>query len=163
MAEANTLSRVVAKVAGFPPSMRSLLVSTMFNSQVRFAGTGGIRFLELEEGRAVLTLRNQRKVQNHLRGVHAAAMALLAETATGAVVGMTLPDSRIPLLKTLHVDYVRRAKGGLRAEATLTPELRQRLLTEERGDFAVPIKVTDEDGEEPIKCRMVWAWVPRKK
>ena len=163
MAEANTLSRVVAKVAGFPPSMRSLLISTMFNSQVRFAGTGGIRFLELEEGRAVLTIRNQRKVQNHLRGVHAAAMALLAETATGAVVGMTLPDSRIPLLKTMHVDYVRRAKGGLRAEATLTPELRQRLLTEERGDFAVPIKVTDEDGEEPIKCQMVWAWVPRKK
>lgn len=163
MAEANTLSRVVARVAGFPPSMRSLLISTMFNSQVRFAGTGGIRFLELEEGRAVLTIRNQRKVQNHLRGVHAAAMALLAETATGAVVGMTLPDSRIPLLKTMHVDYVRRAKGGLRAEATLTPELRQRLLTEERGDFAVPIKVTDEDGEEPIKCQMVWAWVPRKK
>lgn len=163
MAEANTLSRVVAKVAGFPPSMRSLLISTMFNSQVRFAGTGGIRFLELEEGRAVLTIRNRRKVQNHLRGVHAAAMALLAETATGAVVGMTLPDSRLPLLKTMHVDYVRRAKGGLRAEATLPPELRQRLLTEERGDFAVPIKVTDEDGEEPIRCQMVWAWVPRKK
>ena len=109
MAEANTLSRVVAKVAGFPPSMRSLLISTMFNSQVRFAGTGGIRFVELQEGRAVLTIRNQRKVQNHLRGVHAAAMALLAETATGAVVGMTLPDTRIPLLKTMHVDYVRRA------------------------------------------------------
>lgn len=163
MAQANSLSRVVAKVAGFPPGVRALLITTMFTSQVRFAGTGGVKFVELEEGRAVLTLRNQRKVQNHIRGVHAAAMALLAETATGAVLGMTIPDTHIPLLKTMHVDYVRRAKGALRAEATLPPELRQRVLTEEKGDFAVPIRVTDEDGQEPIKCQMVWAWVPKKR
>ena len=163
MAQANSLSRVVAKVAGFPPGVRALLITKMFNSQVRFAGTGGVRFVELAEGRAVLTMRNQRKVQNHIRGIHAAAMALLAETATGAVLGMTIPDTHIPLLKTMHVDYVRRAKGALRAEATLPPELRQRVLSEERGDCAVPIKVTDEGGEEPIKCQMVWAWVPKKK
>lgn len=163
MAQANALSRVVAKVAGFPPGVRALLITTMFTSQVRFAGTGGVKFVELEEGRAVLTLRNQRKVQNHIRGVHAAAMALLAETATGAVLGMTIPDTHIPLLKTMHVDYVRRAKGALRAEATLPPELRQRVLTEEKGDVAVPIRVTDEDGQEPIKCQMVWAWVPKKR
>lgn len=162
-AQANMLTRVVSKVSGFPPSVRSLLITKMFTSQVRFAGTGGVKFVELAEGRAVLTMRNQRKVQNHIRGIHAAAMALLAETATGAVLGMTIPDTHIPLLKTLHVDYVRRARGALRAEATLPPELRQRVLAEERGDFAVPIKVTDEDGAEPIKCQMVWAWVPKKK
>jgi uncharacterized protein (TIGR00369 family) len=159
----NALSRVVARLSGFPPPVRRLLVTKAFTSQVRFAGTGGIKFVELEEGRAILTIANQRKVQNHIRGIHAAAMALLAETATGAVLGMTIPDTHIPLLKTMHVDYVRRAKGGLRAEATLPPEVRQRVLTEERGDFAVPIKVTDESGEEPIKCQMVWAWTPKKK
>jgi uncharacterized protein (TIGR00369 family) len=159
----NALSRVVARLSGFPPPVRRLLVTKAFTSQVRFAGTGGIKFVELEEGRAILTIANQRKVQNHIRGIHAAAMALLAETATGAVLGMTIPDTHIPLLKTMHVDYVRRAKGGLRAEATLPPEMRQRVLTEERGDFAVPIKVTDESGEEPIKCQMVWAWTPKKK
>ena len=163
MAHANMLTRVVSKVAGFPPSLRSLLITRMFTWQVRFAGTGGIRFVELEEGRAVLIIRNRRKVQNHIGGIHAAAMALLAETATGAVLGMTIPDSHIPLLKTMHVDYVRRAKGALRAEATLPAEMRQRVLSEEKGDFAVPIRVTDEDGEEPIKCQMVWAWVPKKK
>lgn len=161
--QANMLTRVVSKVAGFPPPVRSLLITKMFTSQVRFAGTGGVKFVELEEGRAVLVMRNQRKVQNHIRGIHAAAMALLAETATGAVLGMTIPDTHIPLLKTMHVDYVRRAKGNLRAEATLPPELRQRVLTEEKGDFAVPIRVTDDDGQEPIKVQMVWAWVPKKR
>ena len=163
MTARNVLSRAVAKVSSLPPSLRGHLITALFTRQVRFAGTGGVRFLELAEGRAVLDLRNRRKVRNHIGGVHAAAMALLAETATGAVLGMTIPDTHLPLLKSMKVDYVRRARGGLRAEATLPPEMRQRVLTEEKGDFAVPIRVTDEDGEEPIRCEMVWAWVPRKK
>jgi acyl-coenzyme A thioesterase PaaI-like protein len=163
MASANRLSRIVAKLGAAPAALRPFLITTAFHSQVPFAGTGGIKFLTLEEGRAVLAIRNQRKVQNHIRGVHASAMCLLAETATGAVLGMTLPDDKIPLMKSMHLDFVRRAKGGLRAEATLTPEMRQRVLTEEKGDLAVPLRVTDEAGEEPVKCQMTWAWVPKKK
>lgn len=162
-ARPNALTRVIDKLAGFPPPVRSLLITTAFNSQVRFAGTGGVRFEVLEEGRAVVTMRNRRKVQNHIRGIHAAAMALLGETATGAVLGMTIPDTHIPLIKSMHVDYVRRARGALRAEATLPPDMRQRVLTEPKGDVLVPLKVTDEDGEEPIKGQYVWAWVPKKK
>lgn len=163
MSKSNALTRAVDKVMALPPLLRGHLITLLFTSQVRFAGTGGIKFVTLEEGRAVLTIRNRRKVQNHIGGIHAAAMALLAETATGAVLGMTIPDTHIPLLKSMHVDYVRRAKGNLRAEATLPPEMRARVLAEPKGDVAVPIRVTDEDGEEPIKCQMVWAWVPRKK
>jgi uncharacterized protein (TIGR00369 family) len=163
MATANRLSRTVARLSRLPAPLRSSLITFAFTSQVRFAGTASVRFEALAEGRAVLTLRNRRKVQNHIGGIHAAAMALLAETATGAVLGMTLPDSKIPLLKAMHVDYVRRASGDLRAEATLPADMRQRALTEEKGDFIVPVRVTDSAGEEPIKVQMTWAWIPKKK
>ena len=56
-----------------------------------------------------------------------------------------------------------RATGTLRAEATLPPDMRARVLAEDKGDFAVPVRVTDEAGIEPIKCQMVWAWIPKKK
>ena len=36
----------------------------------------------------------QAQVQNHIKGVHACAMALLAESATGAVFGMNVPGKR---------------------------------------------------------------------
>lgn len=163
MAVRNVLSRAVAKVGSLPPALRGHLITALFTRQVRFAGTGGVRFLELAEGRAVLALPNRRRVRNHIGGIHAAAMALLAETATGAVLGMTIPDTHLPLLKSMRVDYLRRAKGALRAEATLPAEMRERVLTEPKGDFAVPVRVTDESGEEPIRCEMVWAWTPRKK
>ena len=159
----NRLARTVSALERLPRFIRPAVMSRAFNSQVRFAGTASIRFEELTEGRAVLTLANRRKVQNHIGGVHAAAMALLAEPATGAVLGMTVPDTHLPLLKSMHVDYTRRAKGDLRAEATLDEAQRQRVLTEPKGDLAVPCTVTDEDGEQPIVCTMTWAWVPKKR
>jgi acyl-coenzyme A thioesterase PaaI-like protein len=163
MSKPNQLSRAVGKVSGMPAGLRNWLITFMFTSQVKFAGTGGCEFEVLEEGRAVLNMKNRRRVQNHIKGVHAAGMALLAETATGACLGMTLPDTHIPLLKSMHVDYLKRAQGALRAEATLTPEQRQHILTTEKGDMIVPVRVTDEAGNEPIQCQMNWAWVPKKR
>lgn len=163
MSQPNALSRAVAKLSSLPPWLRRFAVTRAFTSRVKFAGTGAVQILELEEGRAVLQMRNLRKVQNHIGTIHATGMALLGESATGVALGMTLPDSKIPLLKSMHVDYVRRANGTLRAEATLPPELRARVLGEERGDLTVPVRVTDETGEEPIKCQFVWAWVPKKR
>ena len=90
-------------------------------------------------------------------------MALLAETATGALLGMNLPDDRVPLLKSMQLDYLKRAKGDLRAEATLTAAARARILAEEKAEILVPVKVTDETGEEPVQCRMLWAWVPKHR
>jgi uncharacterized protein (TIGR00369 family) len=163
MPEPNRLARVLAKFAPLPPWLRRFATTMAFTSQVRFAGTGAVQILELEEGRAVLQMKNRRKVQNHIGTIHATGMALLAESATGIALGMTLPDGKIPLLKSMHVDYVKRAKGTLRAEATLPPDLRVRVLAEDKGDFAVPVRVTDETGEEPIRCQFVWAWIPKKK
>ena len=31
------------------------------------------------------------------------------------------------------------------------------------GDVLVAVVVTDESGESPIRCEMVWAWVPKKR
>lgn len=85
----------------------------------------------------MVSIRNRRPVQNHINGVHAAAMALLAETATGFVVGMNLPDDKLPLIKSLKVDYLKRTKGDMRAVATLTPEQVQLVRTTPKGEVLV--------------------------
>jgi acyl-coenzyme A thioesterase PaaI-like protein len=110
-----------------------------------------------------VSIRNQHKVQNHIKNVHAAAMALLAETATGFVVGINLPDDKLPLIKSLKVDFYKRTQGDMRAVATLTSEDVARIATEPKGELWVPVTVTDESGNEPIKCEMLWAWVSKSK
>lgn len=158
----NRLSRAVNLINRLPQGLHPFLLSLLFATQVRFAGTARVRVDSLTQQQACLTLCNRRRVRNHVGGIHAAAMALLAESATGFLVGMSVPDTHLLLIKTLHVDYRRRATGSLNAQATLTPEQLMALVMQTRGEIAVQVAITDESGQQPITCEMVWAWLPRQ-
>jgi uncharacterized protein (TIGR00369 family) len=163
MPTGNRLSRIVHKLDSLPAAARPFMITLIFGNTVKFVHTAGIRFLELTGERAVLVIPNRPKVRNHIGTVHASAMGLLAETATGAVLGMNVPDDRVPVLRGMRVNYLKRAKGALTAVATLDAEMLARVRNDEKGDLVVPVKVTDESGEVPLECEMLWAWRPKKK
>ena len=89
-------------------------------------------------------------------------MALIAETASGFTLGYSLPDNKIPLIKSLKVDYLKRTKGKMVAVASITDEQIEKILNEPKGDVLIEVHVTDESGEEPIRCEMLWAWITKK-
>src|SRR5579863_9166493 len=152
MPQRNRLSRIVHKFDAWPAGLRRALITWVFGGTVHFVRTAGVRFVELREEQAVLRLANRRRVQNHIGTVH-----------TGAVFGMNVPDDHIPLLKSMRIDYTKRSQGALKAEASLSLELRTRIRNEDRGEVAVPVKITDESGEPTVTCEYVWAWRPKKK
>lgn len=160
---ANRLTRVVNLIDKAPAGWRTGLLSLVFGKSVKFAGTAKVRVHQLTHERSELSIANRKKVQNHIQGVHAAAMALLAESATGFLVGMNVPDDKLPLMKSLKVDYLKRATGGLKAVATLTPEQINAIHTQDKGEVLVKVVVTDEAGIEPIACEMLWAWVSKQR
>jgi len=155
----NRLAKTVQKLEKYP----KVLLSYVVGRTVKFVGTAGIQFEEMTTDRVIVTLKNKKKVRNHIGQIHAAGMVLLAETATGMVVGMNLPDDKIPLIKSLKTDFVRRSKGTMRAEAWLDEVQKRRILAEEKGEVLVNVKVTDESGETPIECEMLWAWIPKRR
>ena len=159
----NNLNRFVSTLAFLPPTLRVAALSRVLGRIVPFVGTSGLRYEEMTAHRVTVSIRNHRSVQNHIKGVHAVAMALLAETASGFVTMMNLPDDKLPLIKSLKVDYHKRSQGDMRAVATLTDEQMQFIRTTPKGELLVPVVVTDESGGEPVHCEMLWAWVPKKK
>ena len=159
----NKLTSIVNNINRLPDFMRTQSLSFAIGSQVKFAGTAKVEILEMSATRLHARIKNRKRVQNHIGSVHAAAMALLAETATGLVVGMSVPDDRVPVIKSMNIDYVKRAKGDLEAVATLSEEGVARILSTEKGEITVPVKVTDENGNEPIQCEMIWAWTPKRR
>ncbi|MEL0027259.1 MAG: DUF4442 domain-containing protein [Perlucidibaca sp.] len=163
MSFSNNVTRAIRPLQHLPAGLRARAMSLIFGNVVPFVGTSGLLYEEITSERVVVSVRNRRRVQNHIKSVHAAAMALLAETASGFVVGVNLPDDKLPLIKTLHVDYVRRSSGDLRAVATLTADDIARIRNEPKGEVLVPVTLTDASGEEPVKCQMVWAWTSKKK
>lgn len=159
----NQLAKVVDKLQSKPKWLRGRLLDFALGSTIKFIGTAKVNCKELTQERAVFFLKNRKKVQNHIGTVHAAATSLVAETASGMVVGMNIPDDKIPVLKTMHIDYVKRSTGNLTAVATITQEQIERLHKEEKGDTVIEVKVTDDANVEPVVCQMTWAWVPKKR
>ncbi|WP_281560914.1 DUF4442 domain-containing protein [Thalassomonas sp. RHCl1] len=159
---ANRFSRYVAAINKTPAFMRSALLTKLFCSQVKYAKTSGVKLLKISHHQTELLLENKKKVQNHIGGIHAVAAAVLAESATGIVFGMNVPDSRLPLLKSMNIRYQRRMQGNLLAKARLTDEQIADIQQAEKGDIIVPVTITDESGQPPIECEMNWAWVNKK-
>ncbi|RHY32228.1 hypothetical protein DYB32_002735 [Aphanomyces invadans] len=161
---ANKLAGLVAKInqSGLPTSVREGALTLAFNSQVKMAGLAGIHIESLSESQSVLTLKNRFRVQNHIGSVHACGMALLAESASGVVFGMNVKDTHLPLLKSMSINYVKRAQGDLRAVATLTPTQREALERDDKGNVVVDVVLTDAKGERPVEVQMTWAWTPKR-
>jgi acyl-coenzyme A thioesterase PaaI-like protein len=163
MPPSNRMSRLLRKLDLLPNGLRKRLRSFLLGRLVPFVGTAKLSIDEISPERVVISIRNRRRVRNHLKGIHAAAMALLAETATGFAVAMHVPDDKVPVIKSLKIDYVKRAQGDLRAVVELGPEQAERIVSEEKGEISVPVSVTDQSGRSPIECDVIWAWVPKKR
>ncbi|MFT4924309.1 MAG: acyl-coenzyme A thioesterase PaaI-like protein [Phenylobacterium sp.] len=163
MTPCNKLGRIVSRINRFSPNWRVRVMSFVFGRIIKFAGTAKIRIDMLEFKGSKLTLKNRRRVQNHIGSVHAAATGLLGESATGFLIGLHIPDDKIPLLKSMHVDYVKRSQGDLVAMAVVTDQQISDMRNTVKGEVTVKVVITDEKGNEPVNCEYVWAWIPKKK
>jgi len=159
----NRLARTLARLNAVPAPLRPLVRNLVLRRAVPFTGTARLDFAVMTPEKVEIAITNQRRVQNHIQGVHAAAMTLLAETATGMVVGMNVRDDCLPLAKEIKVQFKRRAQGDMRAVAQLSAQQRHLMQTQDKGEVVVSVNVTDASGEQPIVCEFIWAWVPSKK
>ncbi|MEN8778968.1 DUF4442 domain-containing protein [Glaciecola sp. HTCC2999] len=162
MSKVNPLRNMVLKVQSYPLWLQRFVLTRIFRYTVKLSGTVGQDILGTDLDSVTFRQKNRKKVQNHIGGIHAAGMALLGESATGFIVGVNLPGDKLPLLKSMHVDYTKRASGELIAVASLTQEQMTLMQTAEKGEVNVKVMVTDETGNAPIECKYVWAWIPKK-
>ncbi|WDE09879.1 DUF4442 domain-containing protein [Thalassomonas haliotis] len=161
--KANSTARLVNRLAGLPAPFNTKLLSFAVGFKVPYVNTTGIRIEHLDHQRANFFLKNKRKSRNHLGGVHAVAAALLAESATGLLIAMNVPDTSVAVIKTMTFNFVKRQQGDMRAEASLSPEQIAQIQGSEKGETLVTVALTDGTGREPIICEMLWAWVPKKR
>ena len=133
------------------------IFSALLGRLVPYSGTIGARIEELRPGYSRVTLRDRRKVRNHLRSIHAIALMNMAELSTGLALNYAMrPDAR-SILKGLSIDYTKKARGTLTAEANAPV-----LTSNEEREITVETAIRDEDGDVVATAQARWLVGPRR-
>lgn len=131
------------------------LFSRLLGRMVPYTASIGATVERFEPGDVVVRLPDRRRVRNHLRSVHAIALANVGELSTGlALLGAMGPDVR-GILTGIDVRYLKKARGALRAEARCTiPEVADNV------DYAVEARIVDAGGIEVATVKALWRLSP---
>lgn len=156
----NKLNRTVTSLQAKP--FGNFLLNLVIGLKIPFVRTGRVKILEMTPDRVRVAIPNEPSVRNHISQVHAAAMMLLGETASGLVTGLNVSDECLPLLKEMNSKFVKRSTGRLTALAQISSEQRH-LFATEKGEITLQVEVHDETGEVPVLIEATWAWIPKKK
>lgn len=114
---------------------------------------------DMRPGRCEVTAPKWWGVHNHIGTFHAIAACNLAEIAMGMLAEATLPTTHRWLPKRMSVEYLAKARTGLRAVAELTeiPE-----FTDDGVELPVPVIVYDTD-DNPVVNATITIWVTRPR
>lgn len=98
------------------------IFSRLLGRIARYTGSISPRVESLEPGRSRVRLDDRPAVRNHLRSIHAMALANLAEAASGlALLAGVAPGIRA-ILVGFEIEYLKKARGPLAAEG-IAPEI----------------------------------------
>ncbi len=123
----------------------------MLGRMAPYTGSISPRVEELRVGYARVSMRDRRQVRNHLRSVHAIAMMNLAEVSSGLALLYSLPPEGRAILTGLSIEYTKKARGTLTAEASLDPP-----ATLERHEYEFRSTVRDATGEVVAVATARW-------
>ncbi|WP_372845322.1 DUF4442 domain-containing protein [Psychrobacter sp.] len=161
----NQFTKLLSITKYLPAGARSNILSKAFGKVVPYVGTTGIYYETVEPNQVVVSLNNTKAVQNHIGSVHAVAITLLAETATGFILGLNLPTDRVLLIKSYSVNFYRPIKKGqMAAIASLSDAQRLDILNTPKGEMVIPCVIQDRESDndrDPIVVEMTWAWIPK--
>jgi acyl-coenzyme A thioesterase PaaI-like protein len=161
----NQFSKLLSVTKYLPAGARSSILSKAFGKVVPYVGTTGVYYEIVEPNQVVVSLNNGKAVQNHIGSIHAVAITLLAETATGFILGLNLPSDRVLLIKSYSVNFYRPIKKGqMAAIASLSDEQRLDILNTPKGEMVIPCVIHDRESHserDPIVVEMTWAWIPK--
>lgn len=132
-----------------------LLFSLLVGRMTPYTGTLGARVEELEPGWCRVSLRDRRRVRNHLASVHAMALANLAELASGLAVLVGLPPGVQGIVTGFSISYEKKARGRLVAECRVNVS---DVSVEREQEAAVTI--TDATGDVVARATVRWRLRP---
>ncbi len=117
-----------------------------------YSSTIRARVEEIRPGYARVSLKDRRRVHNHLHSIHAIALVNLGEIATGLAVLSTISANMRGIVLDIHAEYVKKARGKITAIAEFKfPE-----SFADNTACQVEANLRDQSGETVTLVRATW-------
>jgi acyl-coenzyme A thioesterase PaaI-like protein len=133
------------------------LFARMVCRRAPYFGTIRPQFLELRPTLCKVSMRRRRAVENHLGGIHALALGNLCELAAGMVTEVTTPPTTRWIPRGMTIEYLRKAENAVTATARL-----DKSEWSVAGNVAVPVSVSDRNGNEVVRAVITMHVTPGK-
>ena len=123
--------------------------SRVLGINVPYTGSIYPRVERLGFGEAEIKMMDKPKLRNHLKSVHAIALANLAELAGNLAVVYSMPDDARFIVAGLDIEYLKKARGTITAKCQVDPP-----RTSERKEYPVEVDLFDESGDLVAHCKL---------
>jgi len=116
--------------------------------------TGSIKALitDLQPGHCQAFLKERKSNKNHLRSIHAIALANLGEVASGLAVLSGLSTQIRGILTKMEIEYIKKAKGDLTAECICE-------IPEVIDNLAYEVQTTIKDSSNEVVAVGTFYWL----
>ncbi len=113
---------------------------------------------ELRPGYCEVHIKDRRAIHNHLGTIHAIATCNMAELAGGMATEVTIPPEARWIPVGMTVEYLRKARGDLRAVATLDP-----IPAHDQGvDVIANVNILDTTDQHVMKAAITMRVSPKR-
>ena len=120
--------------------------SKLVGRMAPYTGTIRAHIVQLERGHGRVQMKDRPGLRNHLRSVHAVALANLVELTGNVVLAYSMPDDARFIVAGMELDYVKKSRGTIEGRCDCpVPE------TNERKEYRVPVTLHDATGDVVVR------------
>src|SRR5687768_168724 len=141
----NPIRTMWDRLSGLP--LGRTVFSRMVGRAAPYTGTIRAKVLHLDRGRSEVLMKYRPGLRNHLRSVHAVALANLAELTGNVALAYAMPDDARFIVAGISLDYVKKARGPITGHCECpVPESSARV------EYAVPVTLHDASGDVVVRA-----------
>lgn len=151
----------ILQKARISPFYRKVL-NWSLNRMIPFNGPHGFKIVEVEEFRLKTLIPYRKSNFNHIRGLHACALATISEFTTGFLLISNLDMKKYRLImQRLEMDYHYQGKMNATAEFVISREwIEQKVIgplaSQESVVIPCEVKIHDEKGNHLTTGKVFW-------